>query len=115
MKRKGRRKDNQVQAATSARPVATRQLTLAESHQLTKAWEVTDPRAWWAESKGWFLTLAKLAMKYLSAPPESAPSERLSSSAGDIYDEKRNRLVPDRAEMLLLIKNNFPLIGGDYN
>ena len=104
-----------MQVTTSARPVATRQLTLAESHQLTKAWEVTDPRAWWAESKGWFLTFAKLSMKYLSAPPVSAPSERVFSSAGDIYDEKRNRLAPDRAEMLLFIKNNFPLIGGDYD
>lgn len=74
-----------------------------------------SPYSWWAENKGRFLTLAKLAMKYLSAPPTSVPSERLFSSAGDIYDDKRNRLAPERAEMLLFIKNNSLLIGGDYD
>ena len=36
-------------------------------------------------------------------------SERLFSGAGDVYDDKRNRLAPEKAEMLLFIKNNFSL------
>ena len=69
---------------------------------------------WWAENRVCFKPLADLAIKYLSSPPTSVPSERLFSRAGDIYDEKRNHLAPERAEMLLLIKNNFTLVGGSY-
>ena len=68
----------------------------------------------WAENRVWFPLLAKLAQRYLSAPPTSVPTERLFSGAGDVYDEKRNRLAPERAEMLLFIKSNLPLIGGNY-
>ena len=70
--------------------------------------------SWWAENKLRFPALAKLSQKYLSAPPTSVPSERLFSGAGEIYDPKRNRLAPERAEMLLFIKNNLKLTGGKY-
>lgn len=70
--------------------------------------------SWWAENRVRFPLLAKLAQRYLSAPPTSVPSERLFSGAGDVYDEKRNRLAPERAEMLLFIKSNSPLICGNY-
>lgn len=62
---------------------------------------------WWAENQPRFKPLSNLALRYLSAPPTS---ERLFSTAGDIYDEKRNRLAPERAETLLFIKTNFHLI-----
>ena len=65
---------------------------------------------WWANNKTRFPSLAKLAQRYLSAPPTSVPSERLFSGAGDIYDEKRNRLAPENAETLLFIKNNFQVL-----
>ena len=60
-------------------------------------------------------TLTKLAQQYLSAPPTSVRSERLFSSAGILYSDKRSRLAPERAESLLLIKSNFELIKGDYD
>ncbi len=70
--------------------------------------------SWWAANKLRFPALAKLAQRYLCAPPTSVPSERLFSGASEIYDPKRNRLAPERAEMLLFIKNNLTLVGGNY-
>ena len=70
---------------------------------------------WWYQNKDRFPVLAQLAKRYLSAPPTSVPSERLFSVAGDIYDEKRNRLAPEKAEVLMFIKCNFHLINGNYN
>ena len=70
---------------------------------------------WWKENKHQFVQLSQLARRYLSAPPTSVTSERLFSVAGDIYDEKRNRLAPERAEILLFINKNFQLEKGQYN
>jgi len=70
---------------------------------------------WWKENKHRFVLLSQLARHYLLAPPTSVASERLFSVAGDIYDEKRNRLAPERAEMLLFINKNFQLVKGQYN
>ena len=66
---------------------------------------------WWANNQNRFPSLAKLAQKYLRAPPTSVPSERLFSLAGDVYDEKRNRLAPERVETLLFIKSNYNVFG----
>ena len=65
--------------------------------------------SWWKENKPRFPQLAKLARIYLAAPPTSVPSERVFSGASNIYDEKRNRLNPEKAEVLLFIQNNFQL------
>ena len=69
---------------------------------------------WWKDNTHRFPQLSILARKYLAPPPTSVASERLFSTAGDIYDEKRNRLAPERAEALMFVKKNFPLIGGNY-
>ena len=48
-------------------------------------------------------------VKGLSALPTSVPSKRLFSGAGILYDEQRNRLSTEHAEMLLCIKYNNKL------
>lgn len=62
---------------------------------------------WWTTNRFRFPKLASIAQKYLCAPPTSVSSERLFSGAGLIYDESRNRLSPDNAEILLFVKKNF--------
>uniref|UniRef100_A0A1X7U699 HAT C-terminal dimerisation domain-containing protein n=1 Tax=Amphimedon queenslandica TaxID=400682 RepID=A0A1X7U699_AMPQE len=51
--------------------------------------------------------LASIAQKYLCAPRTFDSSERLFLGAGLIYDESRNRLSPDNAEILLFVTKNF--------
>ncbi len=62
---------------------------------------------WWSENLSRFPTLAQIAQKYLYAPPTSVPSERLFSGAGNVCDDRRSRLAPRNAELLLFIKNNI--------
>ncbi|KAI2649236.1 Zinc finger BED domain-containing protein 4 [Labeo rohita] len=76
--------------------------------------EVPIPRSdnllvYWKNNHGRFPDLAKMACKYTSAPCTSTDSERLSSAAAHVLDEKRNRLHCDKAEKLLFIKKNLPL------
>ena len=72
------------------------------------------PYIWWFENMKQYPLLSQLTKRYLSAPPTSVSSERLFSCAGELYDDKRNRLTPENAEVLLFIKNNFQLIDGQY-
>ena len=69
----------------------------------------SNPYLWWAKNKVRFSKLSKITQKYLGALPTSVASERLFSAAGDVYDEKRNLLAPERAEKLLFIKLNLKL------
>ena len=65
---------------------------------------------WWANHRHRFPSLVKLLdSAYVLAPPTSVASERLFSEAGEIYDDRRSRLAPVKVEILLIIKNNFPL------
>jgi len=66
-----------------------------------------SPTAWWQANAGLFPQVAEVARRYLSAPATSVPSERLFSAAGLIYTDRRNRLLPERAEMLLFIRHNL--------
>ena len=56
---------------------------------------------WWSAAD--YPHLKTLTSKYLGTPPSSAASERLFSGAGQLYDERRNRLTAEHAEMLLFL------------
>ena len=69
------------------------------------------PLEYWQSKKAIWPILAHLASKYLSISLSSATSEQLFSSASDIVFTERNRLLPEKAEMLLFIKKNLPIVG----
>ncbi|XP_023805814.1 zinc finger BED domain-containing protein 4-like [Oryzias latipes] len=69
-----------------------------------------QPLVYWQNNKSRFPTLAQAARTYLCAPCTSVDSERLLSKAGNIIDEKRNKLSAKNAEMLIFIKKNLPLM-----
>lgn len=73
-----------------------------------------DPYKWWSANEKQYPNLSKFAKVYLSSPGSSVYSERLFSEAGNVYDEKRNRLLPKNAEKLVFIHHNLPLINFKY-
>ena len=50
-------------------------------------------------------SLKKVAEKFLTSPLSSVYSERLFSEFGNIYEEKRSRLLPETGEKLLFHHN----------
>jgi len=73
-----------------------------------------DPYFWWSQHHKEFPVLSKLACRHLAAPATSVPSERLFSSAGNLHEEKRNKITPQLCQELLFIQNNFVLVGTNY-
>ena len=66
-----------------------------------------DVLQWWNLNRAKYPYLASFARKCLSAPPSSVYSERLFSEAGNLYENKRNRLLPNTREKLLLLHHNL--------
>lgn len=69
-----------------------------------------NPYQYWGVNRHRFPGLAATALKYLCAPCTSVESERLFSTVSNIVDEKRNRLTAERAEMLVFMRKNLPLL-----
>lgn len=64
-----------------------------------------NPLEWWGKTTG-FPLLRELARKLLCTPSSSIFSERMYSEYGDIFEEKRSRLLPRKGEKLLFIHHN---------
>ncbi|XP_063219848.1 uncharacterized protein LOC134529559 [Bacillus rossius redtenbacheri] len=58
--------------------------------------------------------LKKAALKNLIIPLGSVYSERLLSSAGNILQEKRNRMLPENLRKLVFLNSNLPVLNYDY-
>ena len=69
-----------------------------------------SPDEWWCKNTVNFPLLHVLARSYLAIPPSSVESERIFSTSADIYCQKRNRLLPENADMLLFIKKNLQIL-----
>ena len=73
-----------------------------------------DLLGWWHDNCKTFPFLAELARIYWACPSTSVASERLFSGAGMIYDEEISKLSPERAQKLLFLKHNLPIIKFEY-
>jgi len=61
-----------------------------------------------------YIPTSRVAKRYLCAPPTSVANEHLFSSATRVFTDRRNRLAPKKADMLLFIKHNLALINFKY-
>ncbi|CAM4293618.1 unnamed protein product, partial [Leuciscus chuanchicus] len=69
-----------------------------------------SPLEYWKCNQARFPALGPAARKYLCAPCTSIDSEWLFSVASDVIDDKRNRMDGEKAEMLIFVKKNLPLV-----
>ncbi|CAF4227437.1 unnamed protein product, partial [Rotaria sordida] len=65
-----------------------------------------NPLEWWNANKIKFPILSKLAFKYLCITGTSAPSERMFSAIGHLTSDRRSRLTPENADILLFLNKN---------
>ena len=73
-----------------------------------------NPLEWWKSNGFRFKGLPGLARRYLCCPPSSVPSERVFSTIGNIYEEKRRSLKGENAEKLCFLHYNVPLLKWQY-
>ena len=103
-----------VRADTSQKSKIIEEIERYKSIEAISPIDNSNPFDWWRQNQSSFPILAKLARKYLSAPLTSVASERLFSSAGLIYaNKKRSRLSGSKAEKLLLIKATIEMAKGE--
>ena len=69
---------------------------------------------WWKENALSYPNLVKVAIKYLGTPPSSVYSERLFSSAGIVFEERHNKLLPEKGEHLLFTQKNLGILNLHY-
>lgn len=66
----------------------------------------TNPLEWWREHEKMFPNLSKLARRYFGTCATSASSERLFSSYGLVYDQRRMSLTKETANAILFLHEN---------
>lgn len=64
----------------------------------------------WKSQRNALPTLYMLALKHLAVPASSVYSERLFSEFGNLYEEKRSRLLPKNSSKLLFLHHNYPIL-----
>ena len=60
-----------------------------------------------SSEKSWVVEMSNVAKIYLSPPPSSCDVERLFSTASEILNRRRNRLLAENAEKLLFVHENI--------
>ena len=65
-----------------------------------------DPLNWWSVNATNYPIISVLAKKYLAIPASSASSERVFSTAKNITDKKRWRLLPEQLHKTIFLRHN---------
>ncbi|KAL5483980.1 hypothetical protein EMCRGX_G020403 [Ephydatia muelleri] len=65
-----------------------------------------DPLNWWSVNATNYPIISVLAKKYLAIPASSASFERVFSTAKNITDKKRWRLLPERLHKTIFLRHN---------
>ena len=71
-----------------------------------------DLLVWWRVNAVRFPYLARVARRFLAIPATSAPAERVWSTAGNLVDDTRARLLDDNVEALVMCHQNFEILLG---
>jgi len=103
---------------TSAEPAASEQNSMEMEIDRFISITPVDRSKYPTACDWWHLypNVARVAKRYLSAPPTSVASERLFSSASRVFTDRRNRLAPKKADMLLFIRHNlFQILSTHYS
>ena len=69
-----------------------------------------EPLQWWKQRVATYSYLSKLVTKILSVTATSVPSERLFSSAGNLFSNKQSCLLPANVDRLLFLYENLPRV-----
>ena len=72
------------------------------------------PLDWWRSNWGRYKRLSKLAIKFLSIPATSAPSERVWSRAARVLTAKRSRMKQDATQAMMYCRENTHLLHKYY-
>lgn len=65
-----------------------------------------DPIMWWWNRRDVYPHLSELALSYLYTQASSTPSERVFSTSGDTISPERSRILPEKADMLIVFQKN---------
>ena len=74
----------------------------------------TDPLDYWRTNAHRFPVIAPIARRFLGAPATSVASEQTFSVANAVFEPTRCRLDPRKAEMLIFLNRNLPLLDYKY-
>lgn len=70
--------------------------------------------SWWETSGHWYINLGKLAVKYLSVPATSAPSEHIWSQATRFLTVKQNRMSEEVTAAMMYCRENKDILHKCY-